>query len=802
MSILARMNEINKRRPSGTRSLTKPGFKRSFPEAPTHAKKKVGGYLIGDTVGEGSFAKVRSATHILTQERVAIKIIDKKLIAKRDYVRRNLRREAAMLQKLRHPYISQLYEVMETSNNYYLVLEFADGGEFMKYLCEKRRLSERECRKYIRQLVSAVDHMHRVDIIHRDIKVENFLLDEDMNLKVIDFGLSNILGPDGLLSTQCGSPAYAAPEIFCNSSYGPAVDVWSIGVNMYAMLTGELPFVVDPPNNMTKLHARILQGCNIPVHLTKDCQDLLGKLMTIGERERITIHGIMKHPWINRGYSHHLKPSTNTGKLQDTINVDEHILSSMKDCGYNEDDVKETVLANKPLSENASYYLMIKRLNKGWGYPEGRAPAPSYTESTFEHSPRPHSPAESLSPSMSPVAKVVRPLSGKTRPQHTNGNIQVSEVNRRNEQARRLKSPIVGEDYGECNIVPSRLLATINIVRSPSKESIFEDMKRTLERSMTNLDINNNRISDDDSIYQDADDATTVQLNTPEPLRDLESRLSTHSHHKKVASIVCDKNGRTGTLSSAYLQGKPVTEKQDMKDTDVDNRSTSKRTRLFHKRSDKERRHSNHGNKSGGCIVIVNGRLTDTGESDSKPRTISRAEGARSISRADVPDRVGSALKTGQQKRPLPLRNTPRSEMQRPHTEGSVDIGRSGDLSMDFDKSPFAGRGFPQHKLGLYYSTSGRHTRSVTYATSPLKTSPSAPGRPNNGRPRHAGQRHQRSFTAPNPVRYYNGTLPTPKRHLATAPSSGNYGNIRSTNQKPFTKGGLPSIFISSFKNM
>lgn len=226
----------------------------------------------------------------------------------------------------------------------------------------------------MRQLVQAVDHMHQGDIIHRDIKIENFLLDADCNLKISDFGLSNVLGPDGLLHTQCGSPAYAAPEIFCHSSYGPAVDIWSIGVNMYAMLTGELPFVVEPPNNMSKLHAKILKGFKMPEKLSKDCQHLLTRLLTSDERQRITLKDVMTHSWMNDGHADGMAPSVFPNNLTDE-QVDGNVIASLIKCGYSEETVREIIKINKPVVENASYHLLVKRIAGGWGYPDGAEPA-------------------------------------------------------------------------------------------------------------------------------------------------------------------------------------------------------------------------------------------------------------------------------------------------------------------------------------------------------------------------------------------------------------------------------------------
>ncbi|CAF4044849.1 unnamed protein product [Adineta steineri] len=177
-------------------------------EIPSDEKrKKVGNYIILKTIGEGSFAKVRLGIHIVTEMKVAVKVINKREVFKRNYLRANLRREAAMMQRMSHSNIVQLHEVMETENSYYIVLDLVQGTEFVKYLTKKKQLDEIETRKYIRQIVSAVDHMHRANVIHRDIKLQNFMLDQNNDIIIIDFGLSNSLDEKGFLTTQCGSPA-------------------------------------------------------------------------------------------------------------------------------------------------------------------------------------------------------------------------------------------------------------------------------------------------------------------------------------------------------------------------------------------------------------------------------------------------------------------------------------------------------------------------------------------------------------------------------------------------------------------
>ncbi|XP_033121071.1 serine/threonine-protein kinase par-1-like [Anneissia japonica] len=447
----------------------------------TPGRKRVGGYVLGDTIGEGSFAKVRVGTHIMTHEKVAIKIIDKKLIAKRDYVRKNLRREAAMLQKLNHVNIAQLYEVLETQNNYYLVMELAEGGEFMRYLCDRRKLSERETRKYMRQLVSAVEYMHKAELVHRDIKIENFLLDEDNNLKVIDFGLSNVLGSDGFLRTQCGSPAYAAPEIFCSTSYGPAVDVWSIGVNMYAMLTGELPFTVDSPTNMTKLHAKIIKGCNIPEYLTKDCKDLLSRLLKADEAVRIKLGDVMKHTWINRGYSHRLRSCCYPNKLTED-HLNKNVVSYIAELDFTKKEVTENVIENNPTPDHAMYHLLVKRLANGWGYPEKPATHMQYVDSFIS------------SNTSGPILQLTNNSRHKIFTRRSSGSVKTkvddkNEINKKsNEIKRNAIGPICDNKQISAKLTKNYDRTSDDQKETPTGQSV-EDMTKFLKK----IDLNNNK---------------------------------------------------------------------------------------------------------------------------------------------------------------------------------------------------------------------------------------------------------------------------------------------------------------------
>ncbi|XP_064594721.1 hormonally up-regulated neu tumor-associated kinase homolog A-like [Liolophura sinensis] len=336
--------------------------------------KRVGNYLLGRTLGEGSFAKVKEGLHVLTGEKVAIKVVDKKRAKEDSYVRKNMRREGKLLQMVHHPNIIRLYEIMETENSYYLVTELCRGGDFMEYICQKKRLNEKEVKKYIRQIISAVDYLHRLGILHRDLKVENLLLDENGDIKLIDFGLSNSIRGSTMREgqrmqefcvTQCGSPAYAAPELLGHKHYGTKVDAWSIGVNMYAMLTGSLPFTVEPFNIKT-LHNKMLTGQMNPVpdYLTRECRDLLRKFLTPDPEKRLSLGDAMKHPWVSEGKNRPLEPIPCPNRIRSEEICDD-ILHHMSDFhGYRISDVMRHVTSNMPGPQTAMYHLFKHRLDK------------------------------------------------------------------------------------------------------------------------------------------------------------------------------------------------------------------------------------------------------------------------------------------------------------------------------------------------------------------------------------------------------------------------------------------------------
>ncbi|XP_077261247.1 serine/threonine-protein kinase MARK2 isoform X4 [Temnothorax americanus] len=277
----------------------------------TSEEPHIGKYKLLKTIGKGNFAKVKLAKHVPTGKEVAIKIIDKTQLNPGSL--QKLFREVRIMKMLDHPNIVKLFQVIETEKTLYLVMEYASGGEVFDYLVLHGRMKEKEARAKFRQIVSAVQYCHQKKIIHRDLKAENLLLDSEMNIKIADFGFSNEFTPGNKLDTFCGSPPYAAPELFQGKKYdGPEVDVWSLGVILYTLVSGSLPF---DGSTLRELRERVLRGkYRIPFYMSTDCENLLKKFLVLNPTKRASLEvrgdqNIMKDKWMNLGYEDdELKP--------------------------------------------------------------------------------------------------------------------------------------------------------------------------------------------------------------------------------------------------------------------------------------------------------------------------------------------------------------------------------------------------------------------------------------------------------------------------------------------------------------
>ncbi|XP_052811105.1 uncharacterized protein LOC128238860 [Mya arenaria] len=267
---------------------------------PLDGRKKVGEYVLGRLLGEGAFSKVRAAKRLNNTDTVAIKILPKKTVLQEEHARRRFLREMTTLRRLEHGNIVRLREVMETSSNFYLVMDLARGTSLKEHLACRTSIPEAETVPLVRQLADALAYLHDDGIVHRDLKPENLILDRG-HLTVIDFGLSGRVAPDAFLTTQCGSPAYAAPEVLARTPYTQAVDMWSCGVIVYLMLTGYHPFSIPGQRAYrTQLHAAMARGFTLSpfLSLCTDCKDVLSRLLRVEPKDRISARELLLHSWL------------------------------------------------------------------------------------------------------------------------------------------------------------------------------------------------------------------------------------------------------------------------------------------------------------------------------------------------------------------------------------------------------------------------------------------------------------------------------------------------------------------------
>jgi 5'-AMP-activated protein kinase catalytic alpha subunit len=239
-----------------------------------------GKYEMGRLLGKGTFAKVYYGKEMASGESVAIKVINKDQVVKNEGMMEQIKREISVMRLVRHPNVVELKEVMATKTKIFFIMEYVRGGELFAKVA-RGRLKEDYARKYFQQLISAVDFCHSRGVSHRDLKPENLLLDENGNLKVSDFGLSALpeqLRNDGLLHTQCGTPAYVAPEVLKRKGYdGSKADIWSCGVILYVLLAGFLPFQDE---NLMNMYTKIFKGhFELPPRFSCESRRLVSKLL-------------------------------------------------------------------------------------------------------------------------------------------------------------------------------------------------------------------------------------------------------------------------------------------------------------------------------------------------------------------------------------------------------------------------------------------------------------------------------------------------------------------------------------------
>ena len=322
-----------------------------------YEKNNINDYLILETLGEGTFGKVKLAIHKQTNQEVAIKIFEKKnFISSKDLL--YFKNEISILKKLNHPNIIRIYNIIEDDLNYYIIMEYASKGELFKYIVDKKRLNEKEAAYFYCQLIYGLEFIHKNGISHRDLKPENLLIKENNILTIIDFGLSHEYNSNTLLYTPCGSPSYAAPEMILGKKYnGLNIDIWSTGIILYAMVCGYLPF---KDKIQEKLYKKILT-CNfdLPSFLSDNCKDLIKKILC-NEKNRININEIKKHPFLIDSFN---KYNPNDYILYNSNKIYNKIIEIMvNNLSFNKNEIINSIKNKEFNNITTTYELLMKKI--------------------------------------------------------------------------------------------------------------------------------------------------------------------------------------------------------------------------------------------------------------------------------------------------------------------------------------------------------------------------------------------------------------------------------------------------------
>ena len=335
-------------------------------------QRRKGNYILEETIGEGAFAKVKLGTHIHTGEKVAIKILNKDKLfeeALEDNLAngiegcdiQKIRKEINILKRLRHKNVIQLYEIMESKTNLYIVMEYCEGKELFDYIVRNKYLSEKEACRFFQQIIDGVEYLHLSNITHRDLKPENLLLDNKKRIRISDFGLSNMSDKiDSLLETPCGTPSYAPPEMLRGEKYnGVYSDIWSCGIILYTMLVGNLPCAESKED---LIYENIMtHNYYFPENISDDAIDLIENMLKVDPSERYDFEQIKSHPWFNL-VEPKLKPGIVYGIHK--IPVDENILNKVETFGYDKNKVLKSI-ENYSYDSNCSiYYLTLKQFTR------------------------------------------------------------------------------------------------------------------------------------------------------------------------------------------------------------------------------------------------------------------------------------------------------------------------------------------------------------------------------------------------------------------------------------------------------
>ena len=293
-------------------------------------------YSFGDVLGKGAFGVVRLLTHTKTDKKYAMKLMDKSKAGSGAV--KQLEREVTILKMVNHKYIVSLHEIFETSKRMFIVMECCDGGELIHYVQAQPegRLNEEDARTVILRLSSAIAYLHDRDIVHRDLKLENILLstedpDDHLNIKVTDFGLSEIKGKDSMMQTMCGTPIYMAPEVIDNLGYSQQCDVWSIGIIMFYTISGNFPFVANDEEALyDAILAADVQFTNNPwSNISSSAKGLISQMLKKDPAHRCTCKEIHGHPWTTGKTGDDNQPLPTVLEMMRAYNIEQKFIANV-----------------------------------------------------------------------------------------------------------------------------------------------------------------------------------------------------------------------------------------------------------------------------------------------------------------------------------------------------------------------------------------------------------------------------------------------------------------------------------------